>query len=142
MLKVKVESWQKLPSERKALKVWAKSLKNLLVAEWKMTSSMYLQWTAKWTTSSHRLKQRKHFWKEPQLTKQIKKSMRFRIVWSCNETARLPRSFESFKARLKNSKIASLKLEWNQIKIGFTYPWEDDFFLKHLWILFEKCSPK
>ena len=61
MLKVKVESWQKLPSERKALKVWTKSLKNLLVAEWKMTSSMYLQWTAKWTTSSHRLKQREHY---------------------------------------------------------------------------------
>ena len=57
MLKVKVESWQKLPSELKALKVWTKSLKNVLVAEWKMTSSMYLQWT----TSSHRLKQREHY---------------------------------------------------------------------------------
>ena len=57
MLKVKMESWQKLPSERKASKVWTKSLKNLLVAEWKMTSSMYLQWT----TSSHRLKQREHY---------------------------------------------------------------------------------
>ena len=33
-----------------------------------------------------------------------------------------PQSFESFQAQLKNSKIAALKLKWNQIKIGFTNP--------------------
>ena len=40
------------------------------------------------------------------------------MQWNCQA----PRSFESFQAQLKNSKIAALKLKWNQIKIGFTNP--------------------